>query len=438
MVPAYRIGANFAMDPPGAEVIKNATRRRKQTCAALMLGWMNLSPASRDATLDMLRGAAILGVVFLNLELFGLSMVAADYPPARSWGGADAALWVVGQSWFAGAMRGLLSLLFGAGAGMLLARVSGQDGAAAADQYLRRNIGLMGLGLFQAHILLWPGDVLFIYGLAGVFLYPLRAVSPRGLFHLGAGVLGLMCLGLLVAQLAETSAQAGAAPLIEQEEAARRGGYIANFQFLSAVYERFNAWRGVAWSVLDALGFMLIGMGLQKAGGLHRALGRRLLIGLALLGFAVGGGLRALDCMSRIAIDFTGPGALYALEPLLRLLVTGGHLAALLLAWSWRPGRRWLQPLRHPGRMALSVYVAQTVICGIAFGGFGFGLFGELNRAELLVFGLGLNAALTATCLLWLRAFQFGPLEWAWRSWSYGRRLPLRRGVGAGDALAAA
>jgi uncharacterized protein len=103
------------------------------------------------------------------------------------------------------------------------------------------------------------------------------------------------------------------------------------------------------------------------------------------------------------------------------------YVAALLLFLSREPGGErfgWLVPL---GRMALTNYLAQSIVLGFVFYGYGLGLFGRLSSAEALPIGLTLYAAQIAASAAWLRRFRFGPAEWLWRSATYGRWQPWSR-----------
>ena len=90
-----------------------------------------------------------------------------------------------------------------------------------------------------------------------------------------------------------------------------------------------------------------------------------------------------------------------------------------------RPGE-WLRPIAALGRMALSNYLAQSVVCALIFYGYGFGLFGRLAPAPAAALGLCVYAGQVAFSVWWLKRHQFGPFEWLWRSLTYGRLQPMR------------
>ena len=90
---------------------------------------------------------------------------------------------------------------------------------------------------------------------------------------------------------------------------------------------------------------------------------------------------------------------------------------------------RWLQEgLSAMGRMALSNYLAQTLICTTLFYGHGFGLFGRVERWQQLLIALSILTAQMIISVLWLRPFRYGPMEWLWRSLTYRRMQSMREG----------
>ncbi len=145
--------------------------------------------AERVEALDVLRGFALCGVFVVNVSAMGRSLTWNF--PAGPPSGADPSwlLWVVQQLLLEGAMRGLFTLLFGAGVLYLTRRADGPDApVAVAEIYLRRCLGLMGLGLADAFPLAWPGDIVFDYGLTGLFLFSFRRCRLRVLTALAVGL----------------------------------------------------------------------------------------------------------------------------------------------------------------------------------------------------------------------------------------------------------
>lgn len=137
-----------------------------------------LAPTAADDRIGMLdttRGIAVLGILMLNVTGFGLPY---SYDDPTIWGNdsaADIAVWRVMALFFEGTMRGLFTLLFGAGALLFLQRHTARStDLLPADLYFRRTLWLIAFGLLNGYVLLWSGDVLFYYGIAGLGLFVFR------------------------------------------------------------------------------------------------------------------------------------------------------------------------------------------------------------------------------------------------------------------------
>ena len=148
---------------------------------------------TRLPELDVLRGFALLGIFWINVVVFALPYGAYSLPTML--GGnltANTVVWAFSELFVEGSMRGLFSLLFGASAMLLLddERIR-RIGVHAVEQYYRRALYLMLFGLLHAYVLLWPYDVLYAYGLIGMFLFPLRKLTPWLLVFAGCFLLAV-------------------------------------------------------------------------------------------------------------------------------------------------------------------------------------------------------------------------------------------------------
>jgi uncharacterized protein len=150
-----------------------------------------LAPTTtRIDALDVVRGVAVLGILLMNIRYMGAPFAGQSYPPMLGWTTADQVVWWIKWVCAEGTMRGLLSLLFGAG--FVMMTVGKGDGARVADVYYRRNIWLVIFGIIHGYLLLWPGDILLLYGTAGLFLFPWRHWHARSLAVAGACVIGVL------------------------------------------------------------------------------------------------------------------------------------------------------------------------------------------------------------------------------------------------------
>ena len=164
-----------------------------------------VAAAERIKTIDIVRGVALLGILLMNIPLFGIDW-ANLYPVRRGpHDTADFRTMQVICVFFEGTMRGLFSMLFGAG--VILFTMNKKEilgGVTGAELFYRRLLLLVLFGVINAYVLLWPGDILFFYGLAGMVLYPFRKTAVKWLFLLSIVCIGI---GLLKGQLGYNEAR---------------------------------------------------------------------------------------------------------------------------------------------------------------------------------------------------------------------------------------
>lgn len=422
-----------------------------------------LGSGERILSIDVIRGFAVLGILLMNIVGFGLH--AAAYADPTVAGGADGVnLWVYALILVLvdGKMRGIFSLVFGAGVVVLMGRLFERGaGAEAADVHYRRMFWLMLFGVVHAY-LLWWGDILYPYALLGLLLYPLRRLSPRALF-ITAVVLALLLTGVFTgeayraigvrdeAAAADAAAAAGATLTEEQIDAQRAwrerlknakpdaaelarvnaaftGSFGEMFMERAKLVAQFHFTPYYFPLLWDMLVMMLAGMALAKTGALAAARSYRYYAWMAAAGYGIGLPLhlwmlqRSLATgFEHIAVGFTG--ILY--EPA-RIAVCFGHIAVLMIVLKAGVLRRVTATLAAVGQMAFTNYIVQSIICSTIFYGYGFALFGKLQRFELYYVVVGCWVVNVAMSRWWLRRYRFGPLEWGWRSLTYWRRQPMR------------
>jgi uncharacterized protein len=153
---------------------------------------------------------------------------------------------------------------------------------------------------------------------------------------------------------------------------------------------------------------------------------RRILVSAATIGIVVGAALTVASEQPAL-LGLPLPERIgFSLDRLATLLLAIGYAAAILGFVSTRPGTTmlaWAAPL---GRMAFTNYLAQSVIFGWIFYGYGLGLFGRLDIVTALAIGVCVYVAQVMISTQWLRYYRFGPIEWLWRSLMYGTAQPLR------------
>jgi uncharacterized protein len=409
-------------------------------------------PGERIASIDVLRGVALLGILSINIWGFALPYVVFNDPSAAGgWDAVNRGVWMVFHLLAEQKMMSLFSMLFGAGL-IVMVRRSDARNTSLLGIYYRRIAWLLVFGLLHAY-LLWTGDILVPYALCGLVLYPFRRLRPRTQIILGLLVffsqvamtagLGLLLLNLREAtgpdndrgpdelrELRQTLEDNLFPPRdIEKQIDEHREGYVP--QFWRRASDNINVETGefLLWAGPRAGGLMLVGMALMQLGVFAATRSYRFYVRLMLAGYGLGLPLVAYGIYDMMTHDFD-----FLRQDLISghfnyvgsLLVALGHVGLVMLICkagllSWLTSR-----LAAVGRMALSNYLMQTIVCTTLFEGWGFGLFGRLDRLELL----GVVASIWLVQLVispwWLRRFRFGPMEWLWRSLTYGRVYPLR------------
>lgn len=445
---------------------------------------LDLAPVrgrQRIESLDVLRGIAILGIFYMNIPFMATNVTAWLPDPRRlSWSAADQMNWAAIRIFWDGTQRGLFEFLFGAGVLVFTAKaMKPDDPVAVADLFFRRNLWLILFGLIDIFVVLWIGDILLVYGLSALFLFPFRKLPPRALLAMGLlfalvcaigwpGGGGLVGYGERVDMLREASrieakAHSGARltnkesetlkafrtrqdaidlskPLpkerqekIAEERRAFNGTPMDMARFNWGAWNKiFGAGNGTFFGVLEAVCAMFLGMALFKWGVIQGSRSPQLYLVLAICAYAVGCGLRAWSVheIFRFSLE---PKIGWITDEFARLCVTLGHVGLFNLLLLTRSGRFLLAPFKAVGRMAFTVYITtSTVMIWFVFAPWGLGLWERFGWSQLMVAASLFNLLMLIAANLWMRFFVSGPLEWVWRSLSYWKRQPfVRRRAGA-------
>ncbi|MFI4897359.1 MAG: DUF418 domain-containing protein [Phycisphaerales bacterium JB059] len=431
--------------------------------------------SERVAAIDVIRGFALLGILGPNILAFSwpssvqfapevmsdaLALTSHASPNDR----ANELGHTLVQVFFHGKMMCLFSMLFGAGVLLYARKFEREPGDACfacgldlttidagprvrcpkcgrrnparaprlsdgAALWYTRCVWLLAIGLLHA-FLLWYGDILVWYALTGLGLvWWIRRIRPVAQIVLGvllylfgtATLTGFMLLGLhyqgpeaLLGNWAgEVRAYTGA---YTDAFTIRTGQLLFTYLFLLPL--------GFGFSLT---GLMTLGMALTRLGVLTGQRSDRFYLLLCVSGLSLGLTLTLvlLALLDRTVqlpgFIFMGAGQLVGIPTAL------GYASALILLVR----RGWLTPLTHAlsavGRMALSNYLLQTILCTTLFYGYGVGLFGRVQYPALWLVVGGVWLTNIVFSLLWLRFFRFGPAEWLWRSLTYLKLQPMRR-----------
>lgn len=399
----------------------------------------------RIESMDVLRGFALLGILLMNIEAFVGPMNSAITGLNPSLSGADrnadALVYILVQ----GKFYTLFSLLFGMGFAVMSQRAQAQQ-QPFAGVYLRRTLGLLIIGLIHT-LLIWSGDILLTYALLAFVLLAFRGMPTKLLPWLAVGAyllpMGLMTLFGVLGQLASLTPQgaqewntqmAAMASQMTAMEQAQRLAYGSG-TYLQAVAQRAQD-TGFMLSNIMFMGPLIFAMYLLGAWFVRTgAIAQpqqfpRLYAALRWLGLPIGlaSMLWSFALHPTMLFDRMDMGTVLAFCTSLvgSLLMALGYLAWVvrgLQAPVWSRYLHWLAPA---GRMALTNYLLQSIVCTLIFYGYGLGYFEQLSRAWQIPFVLVLFALQVLASRWWLARFRFGPAEWLWRTLTYLRVQPMR------------
>ena len=412
--------------------------------------------AERIDTLDIVRGFALFGILLMNIVGMGLAQQ-AYFNPAATGDPTQSELttWFITHTFFEGSMRTLFSMLFGAGFVLLLDRLDAKNlGLGGAKIYMRRMLFLMLFGLINMGLLAWYGDIVFAYGVCGIFLLVFYKSKLRGLIIWAAIFFAMTSLfnaggGYKAGKLADATAEAElvleAGEILTEEQESTIENFAEMSEFFTsdpdvvadgvAHYE--DGWLAVGGHnlgefftmgvgmmipslLLDPLAAMLLGMIAFRIGLLRGEWGWKSVLALTAVALAIGIPVNLRETMIIQDGGFT-------VEAIFQSLATY-DLGRVSLAFAWLG--IFLLLAKTPlfgvlkatvgavGRMALTNYLGHSLMAAIFF--LGMGYFGQLGRDELYLVVAAMWAINIVVSVVWLSVFSMGPLEWLWRAGTYG------------------
>lgn len=416
----------------------------------------------RIQSLDIMRGIVLFGILLMNINGMGLANAYDDPTVAGGSTGWDLYTWIATNMFFEGTMRALFSLLFGVGMFIFLERLENKGaGINAANIYFRRITWLLLFGLIHGYLLLWDGEILYNYALMGFFAFSFRNLAPKKLICIAVVLFAIGSIWTyfdykrdvkLAADVAliqqyksekkELTKDLKAADAKWEERLSKRSpeavadynnnirkGYFDVVAFLAPVNTYYNTFFTYRYDVWDILSMMLLGIALYKLNVLSGKKSYRFYGIMALFGYGIGLSVNFYE--TKLIIDsqfsFLGFSKAFLTYDLGRVPVAMGHIALIMILYKL-PILKWLKSsLAAVGKMALSNYIMHSIFAMIIFTGVGFGLFGKLHRHELLyvVFSIWIFQLIVSP--IWLKYYQFGPLEWCWRYLSYLKKFPFRK-----------
>lgn len=460
--PAFTEVATALAEPPAS-----ATTIAVEPSPAPEPPALPVTQRERIPTIDVVRGVALMGILLMNIAsfsgpiemYFNPLMVGNHYM-------ANVVAWSLRWVLFEGKMRAAFSMLFGAGVILLTERGERRGSKNVADIFLRRNMWLTLFGVLHFY-LIWNGDILYYYGLTAlIFLYPCRKVRFRNLFIAGVFVLALGVASDIYVSIdaihmrdkgvAAQAAQASGKKLTQDQQdalkkwtdeiehrkkmhdddlKAMRGSYLDIIKWHAHWGPKFQATSYYMLGFTDVLGMMLIGMGLYRMGFLTGALSYKFYLWTIGIGYLLSLPINGFEAWGVIRANFQPETAWWALYQSGRLTGAVANVALVVLICKAGIFKSLTRRIAAVGQTALSNYLFTSISCTALFGGFK--LYGKFEYFQL--YGIVacvwlLNLVLSS---IWLRYFQFGPMEWVWRSLTYWKRQPMRRPIEERQSLAA-
>lgn len=367
----------------------------------------------RNVTLDFVRGVAILGILLLNISAFGLPKAAYLNP---AWYGditrADAWTWAALDLFAQAKFLTLFALLFGAGLQMLLPR---------GKRWIQSRLTLLVLLGFIHALFFWDGDILLAYGLVGLICWRLvrDAPSVKSLFNTGvvlylAGIGVLLLLGTISGNEISRAWTPDASALLYEKYWKLNGGVEAISNRIDGLSNSLLALGAqYGWQLA---GMMLLGAALMRSGWLkgqyslhhYRRTGALLIVAGVLIN------LPAIVAQWQLDWAWRWCGfLLQAPRELSAPFQTLGYASLMFGFWPQLSRSKLVIAIACVGRMALSNYLLQTLICTTLF--YHFGLFMKFDRLGLLLFVVPVWLANLLFSVIWLHFWRQGPVEWLWR-----------------------
>ncbi|RWR02685.1 hypothetical protein ED28_06795 [[Pantoea] beijingensis] len=367
----------------------------------------------RNLTLDFIRGLAVLGILLLNVSGFALPAAAYLNP---AWNGipsdTDIWTWATLELFAQIKFLTLFAILFGAGLQMLLPR---------GKRWLQSRLTwLVILGFIHA-VFFWEGDILLDYGIVGLIAWRMirdvsstRSLFNTGVMLYGVGVLVLIVFGLISGDKPGSSWQPGIA-VVQYETYWKLGGGIEavrnRLEHLSSGMLALGAQYG--WQLA---GLMMIGGALMRTGWLKGRFSLRHYRRLALFTIPLSFVIQIPGIFLQWHLQWEFRWTAFFLQvprDIAAPLQALGYAALCFGFWPQLAGLKITQAICCVGRMALTNYLLQTLLCTTLF--YRLGLFMHFDRLQLLAIVAAIWSVNVLFSLYWLRFFDQGPMEWLWR-----------------------
>ncbi len=395
-----------------------------------------VQPAGRISEIDIVRGIALFGILIVNMSFFKIPVMMDRMPSAFSPGLDQVVAWLI-QLLFTGKFYAIFSFLFGLGFYIFMERTL-DKGLELVPLYRRRLMVLLAIGAIHL-FLIWSGDILFTYALTGFILLAFRRKNEKQVkrWIIGLFIATLVLQGLFgfVQGFGEVMAGENYGQMMDEMISAAVLVYSTGSYSELLVFRLINEVPYIIISLFvwipAVLGFFLCGFYAGRKGIFKDLKGNRpLFVKICAVGFPVGALFLFLYILFETALWPVGtaakPALLMMTNYLASLFIFPAYVSLILLSLQTDQCRRILAPVATAGRMALTNYLAQTLILVTLFYGFGFGFFYRVSLAQGALITIVIYLIQVAWSNFWFKTFKYGPLEWLWRGLTYKKFEPLR------------
>jgi uncharacterized protein len=381
--------------------------------------------AERITVIDCLRGAALFGILTANMRGFNAPL-GAYMDPSLMWTWMPDRLMQALVDWLvSGKFITIFAALFGIGFAIQMDRATARHHDVAF--YARRMAVLLVIGLVHSFALWW-GDILVTYAACGFFLLFFRDMSQRAILlwaHVMYWFMIVFVAGFFVATLFGVPL-----PPEPDHKIQETIDIYARGTFTQIFVMRASEWRTVnsfVFFLTRILGIFLFGLYIWRQGYLarpdehldwwKRAQRIGLIVGLAanLLGVVLQWMFHPSPVRPTPLTIF-----LFTLQSIALPALSLGYASTVVLLWQHPTWRRRLMPFSYVGRMALTNYLLQSLICTTLFYSYGFGLYGRVGPLAGFFIGIAIYSLQIPFSQWWLRTHRYGPMEWIWRRLTYG------------------
>ncbi|MCU9612471.1 DUF418 domain-containing protein [Caldibacillus lycopersici] len=380
----------------------------------------------RIATIDVMRGLAILGIFAVNIFSFHTPYLYAD-PVTLAETAWDKWVYAIVDILAQASFYPLFAFLFGYGLIIIKERVEARGELAFYPTAIRRMIGLLLLGMIHAFFI-WPGDILVVYAILGIFLLAFTHLSAKGM-TITAIVLYTVPNLLLVVLAYIASVFVSSEEIYPVQIAEHVQAIYQNGSFLEITNQRIIDWSYTNWGVgsiqifFMILPLLLLGAAFAKQQKLiHTEANTRFFKKMFCIALPIGLVIKLLPYLGNQNLSlfvfqdlFGGP------------IVTAGYISLIyLIANKWKQ-HRLLLLFANVGRLSLSNYLFQSLICSVIFYSYGFSLYGKVSYVFSTFLAICIFLIQLYLSKQWLKSYQMGPVEWLLRGITYGKISSLKR-----------